>query len=402
MATQSVGCAGRTFWHIDCEAIYGVGSNGNGQVGQGNTVGRLVDWRHITGSGDSSVNVVSVQAGHGMYGDSYATMFEVSGSNGYSLYGLGYAGNSVFKDNAGGQSWSRPEFVIGNGANSFDDYAFNSNKALFVKSGDLYAKGSTSYGALGTGLANQGSVVTQPTLMKEGGVTKCAVSDFNTYYIQSGDLYGMGPNWYANLGFEQNFMTNYDSYKIAEGGVTEVDAAGGSVAFIQSGKLYACGRNDDGQFGMGDSWNQYDPFDDDFSPIYITGENENNKRVISVSLSSHNMFLIIGDGANGGEGTLYGAGRNDYGTVGIGVSGSQVLYLAEVTGSRVMAVDTFSRGSICYIAGSGVFVWGDIYREFSALTSSSPVTSPWHSEEIDPMCVGDPHIYPLFGKPYDL
>ena len=164
-------------------------------------------------------------------------------------------------------------------------------------SGDLYGMGSNYYGRLGDGTTTSRH---SPVLIASN-VASVACGREHTHYITtSGDLYGMGRNSFGRLG--DGTTTSRQSPVLIASSVASVACGGNHAHYITtSGDLYGMGRNSYGQLGDGTTTDRQ-------SPVLIASS------VASVACGGNHAHYITTSG------DLYGMGRNSSGRLGDGTT----------------------------------------------------------------------------------
>jgi alpha-tubulin suppressor-like RCC1 family protein len=278
--------------------LWGMGLNGNGQLG-------------LAGFGETNVpqeivsnGVVMVAAGY------YFSHFQ----QGNALWAMGRNDDGELGDGSTNNHYS-PEVIYAEGAyttitalgagsqSSHSLYALETSiRSISKYSYGLWSMGLNNYGQLGDGMYNTNS--TSPTnvlsVNASGEISSIAAGYDHTLYVRpDGSLWGMGDNFYGELGIGSTPTSTSNPVMIVSSGVTAVAAGFGDSFFIKSdGSLWAMGLNQDGQLG------------DDRSNATVNTPEEVLTGVVAVAAGEYFALCIRSDG------TLWGAGDNGNGQLG--------------------------------------------------------------------------------------
>jgi alpha-tubulin suppressor-like RCC1 family protein len=345
----SAGSAHSLFLKSD-GSLWGVGGNWDGQLGDGS----YNDTNHPEQIVASNVTVIAAGSVHSLFLKSDGSLWAMGHNGSYGQYGAlgdgtydntnrpeqivasqvtaiaGGGDYSLFLKNDGslwgmgynayGQlgdgiartypliGTNRPEQIVASGVTAIGT---GGNHSLFLKSnGSLWAMGDNGSGQLGDGTYNSGSydVGTVPEQIVAGGVAAIAAAFYHSLFLKSdGSLWGMGENYYGQLG-DGNFVTNYpygtnQPEPIVAGNVIAIAAGGRHSLFLKNdGSLWAMGLNNYGQLGDGTLNNANHPV-----RIVASG-------VTAIAAGSEQSLFLKSDGS------LWSMGRNEYGQLGLGTS----------------------------------------------------------------------------------
>jgi len=276
-------------------SLWAMGSNSDGQLGDGTTTDRSTPVQVLDAPGGNPVtDVVSVTAGsfHSLYvksdgslwamgrnssgqlGDGSTTNFGAPGQStpvqivssgvtsiaaggAHSLYvrnGILWAmGNNFYGQLGDGSNSSRlhPVYIDGASPGSgVTSVTAGGNYSLYVKSdGSLWAMGSNDYGELGDGTTTDHST---PVQIESSGVASVSAGLYHSLYVKSdGRLWAMGINSSGRLG-DGTTTDRSTPVEIESSGVASVAAGGGHSLYVKSdGSLWAMGLNSNGQLGDG-------------------------------------------------------------------------------------------------------------------------------------------------------
>lgn len=240
---SSVAVNGRSALAIAEGRLYGVGANGNGQLGQGNTT-----TRSTMGQVQSSSNWTDV-----------SVFTHALGISGGSLYAWGYQGDGRLGDGVSANANVTLPKLIDSGTN-WTQVCVGDNHSLGISGGMLYGWGRNNNGQVGNG--TQVHVLT-PTEIGGGSTAWTKISaawDFSAG-ICGGALYTWGINNTGQLGLG-NTTTRLTPTRVDSGTqwsevccLNTIWTSGPSInrhtMGISGGSLYACGSNTYGQLGLG-------------------------------------------------------------------------------------------------------------------------------------------------------
>jgi len=229
-----------------------------------------------------------------------------------SLWGMGYNAYGQLGDGIARTypliGTNRPEQILAGGVTAI---ATGANHSLFLKSdGSLWVMGDNGSGQLGDGTYNSGgyNIGNVPEQIVGGGVVAIAAAFYHSLFLKSdGSLWGMGENYYGELG-GGNFTTNYpygtnQPEQIVASNVIAIAAGGRHSLFLKSdGSLWAMGLNNFGQLGDG-TINNAD------HPVQIVSSG-----VTAIAAGYERSLFLKSDGS------LWSMGRNAYGKLGLGTA----------------------------------------------------------------------------------
>jgi alpha-tubulin suppressor-like RCC1 family protein len=214
----------------------------------------------------------------------------------------------------GGSYW--PEQIV---AHDVKAIAAGGWHSLFLKTdGTLWGMGSQNFGQLGDGrpgfvqygAANGFLFTNLPEEIVSGNVVAIAAGGEHSLFLKSdGSLWGMGWNWYGQLGIGNFTSTNVPVLIIASN-VVAIAAGGYHSLFLMSdGSLWGMGMNAEGQLGDG-SYAIYPPGVHGVDiPEMIVPSN-----VLAIAVGQyHSLFLKS-------NGSLWAMGQNTQGQLGDGFS----------------------------------------------------------------------------------
>ena len=286
VVTMAAGFGNFLFVTAD-ETLWAVGNNYHGQLGIGTTIG--TNWPVLVTNNVVAAANAGYFHGHSLFVKTDGTLW-AAGNNSYGELGNGTTNDST-----------SPVFVTSNVVSVATGGSYHEGHSLFVKNdGTLWAMGNNSYGQLGIG--NQMSTnlpvyVTNNVVAVAAGVGYN--SDYSLFVKADGTLWGMGENYFGQLG-NGNTSATSKPVKVATNVVT-LAAGGGHSLFVKvDGTLWAMGANGSGQLGIGTN--------NSTLPLLVT-----NNVVAVATGGGHSLFVRS-------DGTLWGMGYNGYGQLGNGTT----------------------------------------------------------------------------------
>jgi alpha-tubulin suppressor-like RCC1 family protein len=308
--------------------LQGWGSNGNGELGQGNT---NVYFSPVQVERD----VLTMTAGSGGNSDRGYSLFVKRDGTLWAV-GMNDDGQLGLGDK---NTRNSPEQVT----SDVVTVAAGSVHSLFVKrDGTLWAMGYNSYGQLGLGDTNDRLSPVQVT----GDVVAVAAGAGHSLFVKrDGTLWGTGDNSDGQLGLGNTGQSNLP-VQLA-GDVVAVAAGVNHTLFVKrDGTLWAMGDNSYGQLGLGD--NGGGPTlsaTDRRSPVQVTGD-----VVAVVAGYQHSLFVKR-------DGSLWGMGYNRCGQLGLGDTTDRNLPSLVTTG--VVAVAAGNQHSLFVKRDGSLWAVGD-------------------------------------------
>jgi alpha-tubulin suppressor-like RCC1 family protein len=338
--------------------LYGMGDNYYGELGidlgtdDGEPIQNIPDFR-----------IISHDVAQAVAADGFSLFITTSGD----LYGMGYNGDGQLGVDLGTDGGGSPVFCafspVKIASNVASASAAGGQSIYLTEAGDVYVTGDNSFGQLGNG----STTATKIPVKAASGAKAVAAGHGNLYYLAtSGDLYGAGDNQYGQLGVTlAGGATRNTSFVHIASGVTKMQAGEGHLLYLTTaGDLYATGLNSSGQLGDGSQVNRPTPvrvaqnvadmaagafhslYLNDEGVLYAFGENETGalgiesalyKRRTPVDIAAFtvtfphcayktNLYLR--------DNTLYGFGDNNYGQLGDGTTSDRatpVTIAANVT-----------------------------------------------------------------------
>jgi alpha-tubulin suppressor-like RCC1 family protein len=372
--------------------VWAVGSNSNGQLGNGTTTQETTAVEVETASSTYLTNIVAIAAGtsHSMALDSNGYVW-TWGANSSGQLGLGTTTQETYAQQvtaisgigqiAAGSSHSLAMTIngsvvyswgynasgqLGNNTNTQEDSpvtmigisnaktvaAGTSHSVVLENDGTVWTVGDNTFGELGIGsTVVQHEAVQVPSV---GGILAIAARGNRTLmYTNVGTILGVGDDFYGGLG-DGKVGYQLSPYSVTGlTGVTQVSSGNDgyhSLAVTSSGAIYAAGSNGDGQLGLNNQVNSNTFVQVQTSSGYLTG--------ITASAAGGYHSLALTSGGN-----VYGWGDEGYGEVGNGINQSYTLLPAEVVTSsgalaNITAISAGENHSLALRNDGTVWAWG--------------------------------------------
>jgi alpha-tubulin suppressor-like RCC1 family protein len=364
--------------------LYGMGDNYYGELG--------IDLGTNGGSPILSApdfRIISHDVSQAVAADGFSLYITTTGD----LYGMGYNGDGQLGVDLGTDDGGSPVFCAFSplkiASNVAAAAASGSQSIYLTTEGDVYVMGDNSFGQLGLGTTTSSKVPVKAA----SGAKAVAAGHGSLYYLSaSGDLYGAGDNLYGQLGVTlAGGATSSTSFVRIASNVTRMKAGESHLLYLTTaGDLYATGLNSSGQLGIGSQVNRPTPVlvarnvadmaAGAFHSLYLTnegilyafGENETGalgiesdlyKRRTPVDLAAFtvtfphcayktNLYIR--------EGTLYGFGDNNYGQLGDGSTSDRATPITIATNVANAASGLWHT---LYVTSSGdLYAMGDNSR----------------------------------------
>jgi alpha-tubulin suppressor-like RCC1 family protein len=284
-------------------ALYGIGQNSRGQLGDGTTTSRNTPVLIASGVAQASAGQE-----HSLFVKADGSLWAM-GSNDYGQFGNGGTTSSstpvqVATDVSNASAGNGASFFIKKdgtlwacGANAYGQLGDGSTQGrstavqiasevaqcarpeahtLFVKTdGSLWAMGNNGFGQFGDGTLNSSStpimVTTGVAQAATGGLTGNS-PNFSFFVKTDGTLWAMGNNDYGQLG--DGTTTSRSSPVQVAAGVTAVAAGAGHGVFLKADKtVWSMGRNSSGQLNDGTIIDRSNPVQTDASAAGISAGN---------------------------------------------------------------------------------------------------------------------------------
>lgn len=307
------------------------GWNGEGQLGDGTTLKRVVP-EPVNGLS----NVVALSEGF------YSSLALLSDGTvmAWGGGGLGQLGNGARK------SSKVPTAVSGLSGVTAISAGSTHNLALLAD-GTVMAWGFNGDGQLGNGTIGGDKCVCSTTPVAVTGLTGVtaisASGDHNLALKGDGTVMAWGSNRYGELG--DGSLTRSD-VPVSVSGLNEVTAVAAgvnhSMALLGDGTVMAWGANFHGALGDGTRTNSS-------VPVAVSGASD----VTAVSAGAEDTLALLGDG------TAMAWGDNLHGQLGDGTTTDRELPVAVTGLSHATAISAGDQHDLALLAGGTVMAWGE-------------------------------------------
>ena len=368
------------------DTVLAAGDNGNGQLGDGTTTNRSNPVQVVDGSGNPLSGVVGISAGeyHTVYLKGDGTVW-AAGRNHFGQMGDGTTTNRTNPVPVVDGSGNLLSGVVGISAGY-------SHTAYLKGNGTVWAVGSNTYGQLGNETTTD---ITNPVQVLDGlgnslsGVVGISAAFTHTVYLKSGGtVLAAGRNDYGQLG---DGTTTYRSnpIQVVDGsgnpliGMVGVAAGSSYTVYLKGdGTVWAAGRNHFGQLGDGTTTNRT-------NPVQVLDESGNPlSGVVGVSAGVNHTVYLKGDG------TVWAVGHNADGRLGDGTTTQRTnpVQVVDGSGNPLSGVVGISAGQhhTVYLKGDGT-VWGAGGNNYGQLGDGSS------TDRSNPVQVVDGSGNPLSG-----
>ena len=272
--------------------------------------------------------------------------------------------------------------------------ASEAHALLLKENGSLWATGFNAYGRLGTGGEIPSNVFTATNLTSDV-IAISAGSEHSLALKSDGTVWGTGYGYAGALGENAVNAVNPSFVQIFSGAKAIAAGWGHSLILANDGTVFVSGLNGNGQLGIGTT----DKKTTFTQAIDASGSPINDIKTIAAGYYS--SYAIKTDG------TLFAAGRNDYGQLGIDDEIERTKFTR--VASDVKAVSAGSTHSIIVkndetivtcgtvnpyncLNGSGKIIFKNndthLYRSYNWTLFDRNMTELTHSE--NPLTTGDP------------
>ncbi len=301
-------------------SLWAVGKNDFGQLGDGSTTNQKTPVQVMIAAGNPMADVAQVSAGyqHSMIVVKNGTLWAV----GHNKYGQLGDGTKTNRSNPV-QVRTAASQPITNVAQVSAGY----QHTMILKTDDtLWGVGRNNVGQLGDGSTTDQKTPVQVRTAASQPITNVAqVSvgfEHSMIVVKNGTLWAVGYNKYGQLG-NSSYDNPQNPVKVMNG-VTQVSAGTYHTMIVKTDStLWAVGKNVYGQLGDGSTTNQKTPV----QVMEIPAEGEPPRvmtNVVQVSASRDHTLIVKTDDS------LWAVGKNEYGQLGTGDSGSDAVELIPV------------------------------------------------------------------------
>jgi alpha-tubulin suppressor-like RCC1 family protein len=332
------------------KCVYAMGTNSDGQLGNGNTGGGSLTPTAIPGLPNVVAAVGGVTNGYALRGDG-------------TVWGWGdnYTAELGNGASVGFSTRPYPVSALDGGVTAI---AGDGQTGYALKSdGTVWSWGDNTHSQTGNGATG---IVTVPTRVQVTGggnltgVTQIAAAETTGYALKAdGTVWSWGTNVYGELGTGQSSSTE-DRVATQIPGLTGVTSIGaivsGGYAVKSDGTLWAWGDNSYGQLGTTTSGSG------SAVPVQVSGLTGVHAVASGVSLTGYALK---------NDGTVWAWGDNQSGQFGNGTSGSVSSVAVQVSGlTGVTSVASGNGGALALKSDGSVWTWGG-----NATSSPAQITS---------------------------
>ena len=282
---------GHTFILENDGTLWGCGWNNWGQLGLGDTTDRNT-FTQITTNTD---NIKEIYCG-------YAYTFILK--NDGTLWGCGY---NSFGNLGLGDSTDRNTFtqITDDDIDNIKSVYCGGDHTLILKNdGTLWGCGRNDFGQLGLGDTTNRYNFTEITA-NANDIKSVYCGGYHTLILKNdGTLWSTGYNSHGQLGLgDGTNRTTFTKITTNTDDIKQVYCGGYHTLILKNnGTLWGCGANDNGQLGLGDTTNR----------TTFTQVTTNADDIKQVYCGWYYTLILKNDG------TLWSAGNNDYGQLGLG------------------------------------------------------------------------------------
>ncbi|MBT7853713.1 MAG: hypothetical protein HN675_10365, partial [Opitutae bacterium] len=278
---QKISCGSHTLFLMDNGALWGMGQNSSGQLGDGGNENHSTPYRIF----ESGVKDIAAGLNHTLVVKSDGSLWAF-GSN-----QDGQLGDGTFESN------NEPKMIL---EGEVDKVWAGGYHSLIIKNDNsLWGFGGNNKGQLGNGATQD---INTPIHIADDIVTVSAMGWHSIYINANGELWGMGSNGDGQLG-DGTTEDRHTPIKIINQGVELIACGGSHTLFTQNGgELWSMGKNNGGQLGDG-------TYDDKLEPVKIQDGD-----VTFIEARANNSIFVKKDGS------LWAMGINNKGQVGDGTT----------------------------------------------------------------------------------
>ena len=357
--------------------LWGCGLNTSGQLGLGNTTNRTT-FTQITTNADNIKEIY-------YNGDSTFIL-----KNDGTLWGCG---NNQYGQLGLGDTTNRTTFTqITTNTNDIKSVYCGENYTIMLKNnGTLWSCGLNNYGQLGLGNTTNRTTFTQITTNADDIKSVYCGENYTIILENDSTLWGTGYNGNGELGLGSSTnKTIFTQITTNTNDIKEVYCGFHHTIIIKNDDtLWSCGYNEYGQLGLGDTNNRnifthIDTNTDDIKEVYCS--------------NYHNVILK-------NDGTLWGAGRNYSGQLGLGDNIDKTTF-TQITTNTDNIKEVYCGGGCTFILKNDGTLWSAGYNDDGRLglgdtnyrTNFTQVTTNTNNIK----SLSNQYIIPTIIKVYDL
>ena len=302
------------------DTLWGMGYNGNGELGQGR-YNEIIPRPVLIATGSEHADA------------SYNCSFYVSKAD-KSLWGMGYNDHGEFGTALPRYSYAYTPIMVETG--SVEQVFCATYHRLFIKTDEtLWGVGQNYSGQLGTGDNNERT----SSVQIDTNVIYASVGDSHTAYIKSDNtLWVTGDNGNGQLG-TGNYVY-YNTPTQIDTNVISVECGEANTTYLKSdGTVWATGLNNYGQLGIGSSTYRIN------TPAQVASG------AVSIEAGGYTSFYIDSTGS------LWATGDNEYGQLGDGTYDDTNSFIQVASNVEHVTAPTID-GHFTFIIKKDGSLWG--------------------------------------------
>ena len=284
-------------------SLWSCGYNGNGELGLGDTNNRNTFTQITTNTND----IESVYCGCG---------YNIILKNDGTLWGCG---RNIYGELGLGDTTNRTTFTqITTNTNDIKEIYCGDHHAFILKNdGTLWGCGWNYFGELGLGDTTSRTTFTKITTNTDDVKSVCCGANHTFMLKNYSTLWGCGANGNGQLGLGNTIDRNiFTEITTNTNDIKEIYCGGIHIIILKNdGTLWGCGLNNAGQLGLGDTIDRN-----------IFTEITTNTNDIKEIYCGRTYTLILEN-----DGTLWGAGYNADGRLGLGDNTNRTTFTQVTT-----------------------------------------------------------------------
>ncbi|MFY7728675.1 MAG: RCC1-like domain-containing protein, partial [Flavobacterium sp.] len=274
--------------------IYGTGSNGSGQLGDGTTTSKNILTLMTMPTGKTPSQIAC--------GDNHTIVLMTDGT----IYGTGSNGSGQLGDGTTTSKNILTLMTMPTGKTPSQIACGSSHTIVLMTDGTIYGAGFNTSGQLGDGTTTSKRILTEMINTTGKTPSRIACGSSHTIVLMTdGTIYGTGLNGSGQLGDGTNTNKSNLTLMTNSTGKTPLRIACGSsytIVLMTDGTIYGTGSNSSGQLGDGTTTNKN---------ILTLMNNSTGKTPSQIACGSSHTIVLMTDG------TIYGTGNNGSGQLGV-------------------------------------------------------------------------------------
>ncbi|MDR2099835.1 MAG: hypothetical protein LBP40_03280 [Campylobacteraceae bacterium] len=318
--------------------VYAAGYNRYSALGMGDNIGRI-SFEEVSYLRDKNIAAI-VASLYSSFAISNESKVYTAGFNDCGQLGLGdYAKRNAFT-----------EILDLRGKNIVDIVAGDRHSLVLFGNAKVYTAGLNLEGQLGLGDNETRIVFTEVTDLNDKNITAIAAGTQHSLVISNdGKVYVTGHNRHGGLGLGDNNERNVFTEVTSLRGANITAAAAGSdytLVLSANGTVYATGYNDAGQLGLGDYAERN---------VFTEVTSLRDKNITAIAVGHYHSLAFSGNG------TVYAAGYNMFGQLGLGDNDNRTEF-TEVTDLNDKNITTIAAGAthtLALSANGTIYVVGE-------------------------------------------